>query len=65
MARKKAAKADASKADATPQAEAPKAAEAMTLESPISTTGAVPVYRADMGEALPPQSHLLNPDRAK
>lgn len=39
--------------------------EAAKVESPISTTGASPVFRADLGEALPPQDSILNPDRAK
>lgn len=64
MARKKAA---AKSAPVAPVAsDNDKVMEAATLESPISTTGASPVFRADLGEALPAQSDgLLNPDRAK
>jgi hypothetical protein len=52
MAKKKAAAKtpDAPKAPAAPDE---KEVESKKLESPISTTGAVPTYRLDMGEALP------------
>jgi hypothetical protein len=51
MAPRKKAKAEAPKAEA-PKEEAP---DVKPLESPISNTGAVKVYRADLGESLPPQ----------
>lgn len=49
------------KAAAAPKSDTPKAPEAPSaaeieskkVVSPISTTGAIPVYRVDLGESLP------------
>jgi hypothetical protein len=51
-ARKKAAEKEA---EAPNDENTAKVMEAHNLESPISTTGASPVFRADLGEALPAQ----------
>ncbi len=54
-AKKAAAKKAAKKAASAPKADE-KPIEA-THESPISTTGAIPVYQTDLGQSLPAQKH--------
>lgn len=52
--KKKASKAAAPKVE-EPVTDSDKVIEAAKVQSPISTTADVPVFRADLGESLPPQ----------
>lgn len=44
---------------------APAAPAVPNAQRPEAAAEAVPTYRVDMGESLPPQKESLNPDRAK